>query len=175
TPKVVTPSLVQLEMFRRRDPAIEKFWETQLKKIDTYRISSISWSHNPTETWHNVWQQFWPTDNWVDHFRVAFTNNPYGAGKDDTGQALIEGLRGVVRLIGDTLGMLSNWTAGLSAVCAGIGVLGSETGVLAVLGGIGAAVLGLISTALSILKLITDLIEIIIGLLQMKLLADKLK
>jgi hypothetical protein len=168
---------IDAELERRADPQVKTKWADTLTRIDTFRIQSLQFSYNPTSIWHNVWQTLIPTDNIVEHWRQAFTNNPYGAGTDpaDKWQAGLEGLRGVVRLLGDIAGAVANWTGILSGISAALALITSET----VIGGLGfgaiAVILGQISTIANAVKVMTDLLDMIIGVIQMIILAQRIK
>src|SRR5262249_12322294 len=104
-----------------------------------------------------------------------YSNNAYrgnqGAGFNaDTLQASIEGLRGVLHILGDVSAMISGW-AGMVAMVSGLlALVTSET----IVGGIGfgaiAAAADSVATITGLIKVMCDVIDMVLGIVQIVIL-----
>src|SRR5690606_23512715 len=95
------------------------------------RLQSLQYSFQPSGFAHTLFQTLvFPTDAISDHWAQIYSANAYrgGTGFLDGVQATIEGLRGVLHILGDLCSIISTW-AGMVAVVSGlIALIGAETG-----------------------------------------------
>ena len=119
--------------------------------------------------WNTLVETFTAKNAFQDHFGQIYSTNAYRGGNSwaDTAQTWIEGLRGVVHIIGDVASVVSAW-AGLAALVTGaLALILSET----VIGGIALGAIAVIAAEIAMVagavKLLTDIIDTILGVIQM--------
>src|SRR5204863_6178658 len=97
-----------------------------------------------------------------DHWGQIYSTNAYRGGKSwaDTAQAWIEGLRGVVHIIGDIASVVSAWAGLASLVTGALALILSET----VIGGIA---LGAIAAIAAEIAMVAGAVKLLPGIMHM--------
>jgi hypothetical protein len=148
---------IQEELEKRADPTLKATYSKGVAGIDAPTI------------WNTLVETFTSKNAFQDHFGQIYSANAYRGGRSwvDTAQAWIEGLRGVVHIVGDIASVVAAW-AGMAALVTGaLALVLSET----VIGGIAlgaiAAIAAEVAMVAGAIKLLTDIIDFILGILQM--------
>ncbi len=155
---------IQAEMNKRADPFVKAQLEKIIGSTASLRIASLQYSFTPSSIWHNFWNgALLPLDNFKEHGRQIASDNAYrgGDGLISKIQVGIEGLRGVVHIVGDIIGMLAGWASLFTAAMAIATACGAL--VCGPLAAAGAAV----ALVLAALKVIADALDTVLGLLQL--------
>jgi len=160
---------VQAELENRADPTAKAGYARAIAGVDALRIQALQFSFTPSGVWNTLVETFTAKNAFQDHFGQIYTTNAYRGGTSwvDTAQSWIEGLRGVVHIIGDVASVVSAW-AGLAALVTGaLALIFSET----VIGGIALGAIAVIAAEVAMvagaIKLMTDVIDMLLGIIQM--------
>ena len=160
---------VKQELETRADPTLKAGYARAIAGVDSLRVQALQFSFQPNGVWNTLVETFTAKNAFQDHFGQIYTTNAYRGGTSwvDTAQSWIEGLRGVVHIIGDIASVVSAW-AGLAALVTGaLALILSET----VIGGIAlgaiAAIAAEVAMVAGAVKLLTDIIDTILGVIQM--------
>ncbi|HEU0036417.1 MAG TPA: DUF4157 domain-containing protein [Kofleriaceae bacterium] len=169
TPAAELDARVQEELEKRADPKLKADYSKAVGSVDSLRIQSLQFSFTPNGIWNTLVETFTSRNAFRDHWGQIYSANAYRGGRSwvDTMQAWIEGLRGVVHIIGDIASVVASW-AGMAALVTGaLALVLSET----VIGGIAlgaiAAIAAEVATVAGAIKLLTDIIDFICGIIQM--------
>ncbi len=169
TPAVSLDEKVQQELEKRADPTLKANYAKAVAGVDSLRIQALQFSFTPNGIWNTLVETFTAKNAFQDHFGQIYSTNAYRGGNSwaDTAQAWIEGLRGVVHIIGDVASVISAW-AGLAALVTGaLALILSET----VIGGIALGAIAAIAAEVALvagaIKLLTDIIDTLLGIIQM--------
>jgi len=152
------------ELDRRADPYLKARYEASLARADSLRVASIQYSYAPNSIWHNLWQSVFPLDAFREHGRQIFSANAYRGVSDGSFwgkvQVGIEGVRGVVHLLGDVAAMVGG-IGGIVAMAAPLLVkIGGPFGAKV------AAIGALVATIASLIKLACDIIDLFLSAMQ---------
>jgi hypothetical protein len=169
TPAANLDERVQQELENRADPTLKAGYARAVAGVDALRVQALQFSFTPNGIWNTLVETFTARNAFQDHFGQIYSANAYRGGNSwaDTAQAWIEGLRGVVHIIGDVASVISAW-AGLAALVTGaLALILSET----VIGGIALGAIAAICAEVALIsgaiKLLTDIIDTILGIIQM--------
>ncbi|MBA2543544.1 MAG: hypothetical protein H0V17_28140, partial [Deltaproteobacteria bacterium] len=160
---------VQQELETRADPTLKAGYARAVAGVDSLRIQALQFTFTPNGVWNTLVETFTAKNAFQDHFGQIYSTNAYRGGNSwaDTAQTWIEGLRGIVHIIGDVASVISAW-AGLAALVTGaLALIFSET----VIGGIALGAIAAIAAEVALvagaIKLLTDIIDTILGIIQM--------
>jgi hypothetical protein len=165
-------ALVKEELEKRADPTLKGQYAKGISQIDILRIQALQYTFQATGFWHMFVETIWPKTAFADHWNQIYSANAYRGGDSwiDKVQAVIEGARGVLHIVGDIAAMISAWAGLFSIIMGTIALIGSETVIL----GIGAGALSAIGAQIAIIaagvKLLADFIDTLLGVLQMVIL-----
>ena len=176
----VLDSKVMALLEQRADPKAKGDYATTMGAFVTLRLSATQYSFVNSNIGHTLLQMVWPSDALGDHWGQIGKLNQY-RGDDGDGvsfwggvQRGIEGLRGILHILGDLAAALSAIagavaiaSAAVGAVCA-ISVIGLA-GPAEVAAGI-AAIADAVATAAALVKIAADIIDMILGFFQMLIL-----
>ncbi len=157
---------------QRADPAAKATYQKGIGQVQALRLQALQYSFQKSGFGNTLFQTLvFPTEAVADHWGQVYATNSYRGGNGnsfvDGLQATIEGLRGLLHIIGDLAAIVSAW-AGMVAIVAGlIALIGAETGVLAVVGGAVAAIADSVSVMAGLLKIMLDCIDALLGFIQM--------
>lgn len=157
----------------RADNTARTNYQKGLGQVHALRLQSLQYAFQPSGFGHTLFQTLvFPTDALSDHWAQVYSANAYRGGTSfmDSVQATIEGLRGVLHIVGDLCSILSAWAGMVAIVAALIALIGAETGVLAVVGGAVAAIADSVAITLALAKMLLDAIDMLLGVLQMLIL-----
>ena len=157
---------------QRADPAAKTTYQKGIGQVQSLRLQALQYSFQKSGFGNTLFQTLvFPTEAVADHWGQVYATNAYRGGNGnafvDGLQSTIEGLRGLLHIVGDLAAIVSAW-AGMVAIVAGlIALIGAETGVLAVVGGIVAAIADSVSVMAGLLKIMLDCLDALLGFVQM--------
>jgi hypothetical protein len=161
---------------QRADPGSKAQYAKAISQVNVLRIQALGYTFTNQNIGNTLFQALvCPTEAISDHWGQIYSNNAYrgnqGAGFNaDTLQASIEGLRGVLHILGDVSAMISGW-AGMVAMVSGLlALITSET----IIGGLGfgaiAAAADSVAIITGLIKLMCDVIDMVLGIVQIVIL-----
>ena len=161
---------------QRADPGSKAQYAKAISQVNVLRIQALGYTFTNQNIGNTLFQALvCPTEAISDHWGQIYSNNQYrgnqGAGFNaDTLQASIEGLRGVLHILGDVSAMISGW-AGMVAMVSGLlALITSET----IIGGLGfgaiAAAADSVATITGLIKIMCDVIDMVLGIVQIVIL-----
>ena len=157
---------------QRADPKAKGEYSKSIEGVNVLRIQALQYSFVKSTLLHTVGQFFVPTDAFGDHYAQIYSANVYRGSSTswydaDAWQSRIEGLRGVLHILGDIAGTIG-WLGRMVAVISGLlALITSET----IIGGIGfgaiAAAADTVATITALVKIACDAIDVVLGVIQM--------
>jgi hypothetical protein len=158
---------------QRANPSARSQYAQGVSSVNVLRLQSLQYSFTKSGFGNTLFQAFvWPSEALGDHAGQIYSNNAYRgnapAGLNvDTLQATIEGLRGVLHILGDISSLISGWAGIVAAVSGLLALITSETVIGGLTFGAIAAAADAVATITGLIRILCDLIDMLLGVLQM--------
>ncbi|MDB4958767.1 MAG: hypothetical protein JWO36_6336 [Myxococcales bacterium] len=164
---------------QRADPTAKASYAKAVSSVNIVRLQALQYTFQKSGIGNTLFQTFvFPTEALGDHWGQVYKNNAYRGNQSagfnlDTAQATIEGLRGVLHMLGDLMALISGW-AGVVAIISGLlALVTSETIIGGLTFGAIAAAADAVATITALIKLSLDVIDMMLGIFQMCILIGR--